>query len=99
MLEKDLTYFFEKIDQEAMNKIYKITAILFKRFASKELPKIIELFNIEKIVEDKINSFPVEYFEELILEISHKELRAITWLGGLLGAILGLLSPLLQMIY
>jgi len=36
--------------------------------------------------------------EEIILEISSKELKAITWLGGLLGALIGILSPILSKI-
>ncbi len=95
----NIGYFFGKINDVNMEKIYGLSSLLFKKFAKNELGKIVDLFNIEKIVEEKINSFPVEQFEELVLEIAHKELRAITWLGGLLGAILGLLSPLLQTIY
>ena len=55
------------------------------------------LFNISKIVEEQINSFDVAFAEELIIEIAHKELKAITWLGAILGGIMGILSPLLQM--
>ena len=63
------------------------------------MPKIIEFFNISRIVEDKIQSFDVNFTEKLILDIADKELKAITWLGALLGGIMGILTPLLQMLY
>ena len=36
------------------------------------------------------------FVEKLILDIASKELKAITWLGALLGGIMGLLSPILS---
>ena len=60
--------------------------------------ELVNLFDISKIVEDEINSFEIEYTEKLILDIADRELKAITRLGALLGAILGLLAPLLQTI-
>lgn len=50
------------------------------------------------MVEDEINRFDVAFAEEIIIEIANKELKAITWLGALLGGIMGMLSPLLQLI-
>lgn len=65
---------------------------MFDRFIVIKGADIIDAFNIKKIVEDKINSFEVSFAEEIILEIASKELSAITWLGALLGGIMGLLS-------
>ncbi len=62
----------------------------------KEMPRAIKAFNVSKVVEDEINSFEMDFAEKIILDIASKELRAITWLGALLGAVMGLLSPLLQ---
>lgn len=67
----------------------------YEKFIEKDLTSILELVNIEEIVETQINSFDVDYAENIILGIANKELRAITYLGGVLGGILGLLSPFL----
>lgn len=88
-----------KIQEKDINKLYGFLKTIFKKFAKEELPQIIEFFNISKIVEDKINSFDVDFTEELILDIAQKELKAITWLGALLGGVMGLLTPLLQYVY
>jgi uncharacterized membrane protein YheB (UPF0754 family) len=55
--------------------------------------------DIPKVVEARINTFDVAYTEEIILSLAKKELSAITWLGALLGAIMGILSPLLSNLY
>ena len=84
------------------DKIERLIEYLNKGFYSlmnSSLPDIITTMNISKIVEDQINSFDVEFTEKLILDIAKKELSAITWLGALLGVIMGLLMPLIQMIY
>ncbi len=71
---------------------------LFNIILKEELYDIISLFNISEIIEEQINGFEVEYTEQLILNIADRELKAITRLGALLGAIMGLLTPILQMI-
>lgn len=61
-----------------------------------DLEEISSIINISKLVEDNINSFELDFAEELILDIASKELRAITNLGGVLGGFIGLLSLLLN---
>ncbi len=67
-------------------------------YKKNKLPDIVELFNVAKIIEEEILAFDVAFAEELILEIASKELKAITWLGALLGGIMGILMPLLSAI-
>ena len=96
-LDRPIDSILSKFEDNSLG-FYSFTKILFDKFASKELPEIIGLFNVSQIVEDEINKFDVEFTEKLILDIANKELKAITGLGALLGGIMGLLSPLLQML-
>ncbi|MGH4117809.1 DUF445 family protein [Clostridium sp.] len=75
--------------------ISKIVREQYNKFIENKAADVIEVLDVAKIVEDKINEFDVAFAEEIILEIASKELRVITWLGALLGAIMGLLSPIL----
>ena len=97
ILDIDINDILIKLENNS-SKIYGFIKVTFDDFIKKELPEIIKMFNVSKIVEDEINKFDVEFTEKLILDIAHKELRAITLIGALLGAIMGLLSPLLQML-
>lgn len=79
--------------------IYSMVEKAYDRFVENEAASVISLLNIPKIVESQINSFEVDYAEKIILDIANKELNAITWLGALLGAVLGVLSPLISSLY
>jgi uncharacterized membrane protein YheB (UPF0754 family) len=72
---------------------------IFDKFVENEATELVEVLNIPQIVEERINSFDVKFAENIIIDISKKELNAITWLGGLLGGLIGILSPLLERLY
>ncbi|GAA0116773.1 DUF445 family protein [Clostridium senegalense] len=83
------------VDEKIIDNISNNIVEVYNRFMKNSGKQLVDSFNVSRIIEDKINSFEVEFAEKLILEIASKELRAITWLGGLLGGIMGLLSPIL----
>jgi uncharacterized membrane protein YheB (UPF0754 family) len=49
---------------------------------------------LEEIVKEQVADFPVERLEEMVLSISKKEFKMITYLGGLLGGIIGAFQAL-----
>ena len=81
----------DKVSQSISNVVRDI----YNKFIENKAAEVIEVLGVAKIVEDKINEFDVAFTEDIILEIASKELKAITWLGALLGGIMGILSPLL----
>lgn len=98
-LNKTISDLLSGLSDERLTNIYNFSKRIFTQFAGNKLPEMITMLNVSKIVEDKINSFEIDYTEKLILDIAKKELNQITRLGALLGGILGLLSPFLQYIY
>ncbi len=85
--------------EKAFDFIWKIVENYYNNFVEKDAKDIVDIINIPKLIEKQINSFDVSYAEKLIVKIARKELGAITWLGALLGAVLGVLSPLLSRLY
>jgi uncharacterized membrane protein YheB (UPF0754 family) len=85
----------EIIAQMVMN----VSEEIFHRFIENGAAEMVGVLNIPEIVEERINSFDVEFTENIIIDIAKKELNAITWLGALLGGLIGILSPLLQNLY
>lgn len=57
--------------------------------------RIMQGIELPKIVEAQVAHFPIERVEEIILSVSGKEFRAITWLGVLLGGMIGLIQSLI----
>jgi len=55
-----------------------------------KLPDAIREFDIGGVVRDKINNYPVEKLEALVLSVAKEHLRKIELFGALLGFILGL---------
>ena len=62
---------------------------IYKTIIIEHLPKILESIDISTIVRDRINEMDMSETEKLILQVMNKELRAIVWLGALLGMLMG----------
>lgn len=56
--------------------------------------KFVSTLNVQGIIEQKINDYDFRELENMIMEISKKELNALVWLGGLLGMIMGFVNLL-----
>jgi uncharacterized membrane protein YheB (UPF0754 family) len=59
------------------------------------LDVLLEKMHLAKIVEEQVETFSLERLEEIIISIAKSELKMITWLGALLGGIIGLFQSIL----
>lgn len=59
------------------------------------MPDIMKKLHLAEIVQNEVSSFPTERLEEMVLSIIKSELKAITYLGALLGGLIGLMQGLL----
>ncbi|MFP7209817.1 DUF445 family protein [Bacillus safensis] len=57
--------------------------------ASNTIEGLLAKLQFEDIIREQIELFPLEKMEELVVSISNKELKMITFLGGLLGGMIG----------
>ncbi len=71
----------------------------YKLAIEKALPMALQALDLGTIVEEKLNSLSMDELESLIMQIMRKELRAIVWLGALLGGIIGIANVLVPMLY
>lgn len=65
---------------------------IYRTIILEHLPRILSIINISKIVEDRINEMDMTDLEPIIFDIMDKELKAIVWLGGALGAMIGCIN-------
>ena len=68
---------------------------IYRTVITDHLPKILDSIDISKIVRERINEMDVNETEKLIFKIMNKELKAIVWLGALLGLIMGSINCLI----
>ena len=66
----------------------------YRQVISIHLPKILSTIDISRIIRDRINELDIEEGEKIIFAVMDKELRAIVWLGALLGCIIGTVNSL-----
>ena len=62
---------------------------------TEHLPRILQDIDISGIIEQRINEMEMAEAEAIILDVMKKELRAIVWLGALLGSIMGTITSFL----
>ncbi len=68
---------------------------LYTSILGDNLGKLLQAINIEQIVVDKINGLDPAELEATIFSIMKHELKAIVWLGALLGSLMGFVNLLL----
>ena len=82
----------EKIYLNLINLLEKNKEMIMEKCVSAIIGKL----DISKTVEDKINELDVKQMEDIVLEVARKELNYITYMGGLLGFIMGFIPELIN---
>ena len=85
---------YEKYRDREEPLIRRITE-LYVSLLGGNLGRLLRAINIEQIVVDKINAFDAAQLEAMIFGIMKRELRAIVYLGALLGFLMGFINLLL----
>jgi len=67
----------------------------YRVIITEHLPRILQDIDISSIIEQRINEMDMAEAEAIILDVMKKELRAIVWLGALLGSIMGTITSFL----
>lgn len=62
---------------------------LYRNIVAKQLPRMLQAIDITAMIEQRVNQMDERESEKLILSVMSKELRAIVWLGALLGFVMG----------
>lgn len=81
-------------DEQAKQIVNTVESV-YRTIISEHLPRILESVDIAKIVRERINEMDVNETEKLIFQIMDKELKAIVWLGALLGMIMGSINVII----
>lgn len=80
------------IGEHRLDKIRTAISDLYDKMLGDKIADILNAFDVEGIVEEKIVSMDVEELETLILSVMKHELGMIVNLGALIGMILGLIN-------
>lgn len=67
-------------------------------FIANRIEKMMERLHLADIVKNQVETFSVERLEEMVLSISKREFKMITYLGALLGGIIGIFQGVIVQI-
>lgn len=95
LLSMPMRELFEGHEQQLEQAREGIVSV-YRTMISDHLPRILESLNISAIVEDRIKEMDMAEAEQIILNVMRKELRAIVWLGALLGCIMGTVMTIIN---
>ncbi len=73
--------FVREVASLALDRLLPIVA--------EQVPALLGIVDVRGLVEQQIRGFSAAEVERVILQVARKELRAITWWGGVLGALVG----------
>lgn len=90
-LDKPVCKLLEGHEEQLAQTVDSIESI-YRSIITEHLPKILESIDISKIVRERINEMDVNETEKLIFQVMDKELKAIVWLGALLGLLMGYIN-------
>ncbi|UOY88405.1 DUF445 domain-containing protein [Bacillus glycinifermentans] len=106
MTRFSLAPFFERttgsyvsmFETDAAKRLPEVTGRLLDA-ACRNLDDVLKQLRLEDIVKEQVDNFPVERLEEMVLSISKREFKMITYLGGLLGGIIGAIQAVFVILF
>ncbi len=79
-------------NEEKLPEYIESVIEIYKTAIANHMKAILEGVNLSKIVEERVKSFDVVQLENMIFGIMDKELKAIVYLGALLGCLMGAIN-------
>lgn len=99
IVRKEITQTFEtpldelctdiKVEKEQVKELLRRS---YRKYISQYSMKLVKLFDIASLTENKIIAFQVEEIEALVNQTIKKEMQAVINLGAVLGVIIGLVN-------
>jgi uncharacterized membrane protein YheB (UPF0754 family) len=93
-MEKSLLEVVQPIHPWLMEKLVPSILLAGSHLVLEKLEELLAKLQLEDVVRDQVESFSLEQLEEMVLSVSKKELKMITYLGALLGGLIGLFQGL-----
>jgi uncharacterized membrane protein YheB (UPF0754 family) len=97
VMDTPLQTLLYKYKETIISMVVPKVVVFLGSWLAGRISSIMDNLRLEQIVSEQVETFSVERLEELVLSITSSELKMITYLGFLLGAIIGLFQGVLAM--
>jgi len=68
------------------------------KLAENKLEDVVNRLNLQEVVREQVDSFPLKQLEELVVSVTNRELKMITVLGAVLGGVIGIVQGLIVLL-
>lgn len=99
LLNKPLSVYIKYYETYISENILPLVIDQALDYLGNNIHGIMGKLRLEEIVKEQVSTFAVERLEEMILSISRREFKMITYLGALLGGIIGAFQGLIALIF
>lgn len=97
-LNKPLTHYLPQANTIVTNELVPKLVDQGFLYAENKLEDVVKKLNLQEIIREQVDSFPLERLEEIVIGIAKRELKLITWLGVILGGAIGVVQGLIVLI-
>jgi Uncharacterized protein conserved in bacteria len=94
---KTIAEFFGIQEQDIEQISYTLANALLQLIETR-MPLLVEAMDIRGMVAERIDSLDMKEVERIVLQVVSHELAWITWLGGILGAMIGFIQSLIALL-
>lgn len=98
VLSTPIAVLSESYKESLIEKLAPEAVQLFGGWLSKRIESIMDRLHLADVVREQVETFSVERIEEMVLLITSRELKMITYLGALLGGAIGLLQGVIVLV-
>lgn len=95
LLERPVADFLQPLEGKIIDEIIPSVVDHAGEAAISRVPVIMKKLGIGEIVRNQVETFSLQRLEQIVLDISRRELKMITFLGGLLGGGIGLVQAVI----
>lgn len=88
----------EAYHAEIIDNMVPKSVELFGGWLTGRIDMLMERLRLQEIIREQVEAFSVERLEEMVLSIINSELKMITFLGALLGGIIGLFQGIIAIV-
>lgn len=94
-LDKPISYYWPQGSEWAKTSL--LPRVIDKAFvqAESKLEDVLKRLNLQEVVREQVDAYPVQKLEDIVLGISKRELKMITYLGALLGGLIGVIQGII----
>lgn len=99
LLNMQICDLFRSFKDKLVRKAAPEGVRLLSVWLSERIGDILQRLRLAEVVREQVESFSVQRIEEMVLLITKREFKMITFLGGFLGGIIGLLQGIIVLFF